>query len=254
MLLYRLLVTALCLLVLSACGHRPPQPRLATPGATGVAGAVTDTSGQPAAGGYVYAYRNPRSGLRGPADFEAAVGADGRYFLELAEGRYYLVARLRRSGADVGAPRPGDAWAMYARNPVEVRAGETSHADFVLKEVTQPRLFKEGSLGSGDTGFSGRIVDGTGQPVSGAVVLAYRNTDFRRMPDFTSAAVGTDGRFTLYIPAPGHFCLVARTRTRGQPTAGEPFGVLADGEAGCRNVEGGEILEVGDIILTPFRN
>ena len=220
---------------------------------SGIAGTVTDRNGVPASGAYVYAYRSARSGLRGPADFEAAVGADGRYLLDLVEGHYHLVARQRPDGGDAGPPRSGDAWALPAQNPVVVVAGQLTSADFVLHTVTQPMLMREGTLTGGDTGFTGVLVDAAGRPLAGAFVLAYPDSDLRRMPEATSPAVGEDGRFTLYVARPGRWCLAARTRTRGQPVAGELYGVLGEGAAGCREVSAGALVEVGPLRLTPYR-
>lgn len=250
----RLALLLLTLCLLSACRFAAPPPSTlpAIPGPTGIAGQVTSKEGLPAAGTAVYAYRSPKGGLRGPADFEAIVNAEGDYFLDLVEGTYHLAARWRRSGSDAGPPRPGDAWAVFGQNPVTVRSGMTSRADLVLRGVTQPMLLREGSLSSGDTGFTGRIVDAGGQPVAGAITLAYRTPDHRRMPDFTAAATGADGRFILYLPLGGRYCLAARTKTRGQPLEGEPYGVLAGGDEGCRSVERGDLLDVGTIILHPY--
>lgn len=248
-----LLLLSFCLL--SAC--RLAAPTLPTvpalPGPTGIAGEVTNKEGSPAVGAVVYAYRTPKGGLRGPADFEAVVDAEGEYFLDLVEGTYHLAARLRQSGSDAGPPRPGDGWAVFGQNPVTVRQGLTSRADLILRDVTQPMLLKEGSLSSGDTGFSGRIVDADGRPVAGAITLAYRTPDHRRIPDFTAAATGEDGRFVLYLPLGGTYCLAARTKTRGQPLAGEPYGVLAGGDEGCRTIARGELRDVGTIVLLPYQ-
>lgn len=230
----------------------PVAPPQASVGPTGIAGTVVDQHGQAAAGGFVYAYRSPRGGMRGPADFEAVVGADGRYFLDVVEGSYHLVARMRQGGADAGPPRAGDAWSIFAANPLVVSAGQTSRADFRLQGVAQPMLLKQGSLTAGDTGFTGRVVDRAGQPVAGAFALAYATADFRRMPDHTSPAVGEDGHFALFVPQGGRFCLAVRTKTRGQPMAGELYGVLGEGAAGCREITSGVILDVGDITVTPY--
>lgn len=247
--LFFCLVSFMLLLGCAAGSVVPPPAE--EPGATGIAGLVTDQDGAPVAGAFVYAYRSARGGLRGPADFEAEVDSEGRYFLDLVEGRYHLVARARQSGADIGPPRPGDAWALFARNPLEVRPQQTSRADFRLQRVTQPMLMREGTLTSGETGFTGTLVDASGAPVAGAFVLAYSSADFHRMPDHTSPAVGEDGRFTLYLPRAGSFCLAARVRTRGQPQAGELYGVL---EGGCRQASQGRLVPVGNIVLRPYRN
>ena len=247
-----------CLILLalaSGCSSLPvpPAPDVKSPVLTGISGTVTDRSGAAAAGAYVYAYRSARGGLRGPADFEAQVGADGRYLLDLVEGSYHLVARQRPDGGDAGPPRSGDAWALPARNPVAVAPGQLTTVDFVLHIVTQPMLMREGTLTSGDTGFTGTLVDAAGRPLAGAFVIAYPDSDLKRMPEATSPAVGEDGRFVLYVDRPGRWCLAARTRTRGQPVAGELYGVLGEGAAGCREVAAGELMEVGPIHLTPYR-
>ena len=219
----------------------------------GVAGKVTDNTNSSATGAYVYAYRNIRSSLRGQADFEAQVGSNGHYFLDLVEGDYYLVARMRQSGADAGPPKPGDAWALPARNPVTVNPAEVTVVNFTLQGVAQPMLMREGTLTSGDTGFSGLLVDSDDKPLPGAFIIAYPNSDFQRMPEATSPSVGDDGRFKLYVERPGQWCLAARTRTRGQPIAGEPYGKLGKADSGCRMAVTGKIIDLGTIRLTPYR-
>lgn len=254
----QLLVFGLLLLLLAGCvagsattlpGPEPP----AASSTTGIAGTVTDRHGSPSAGAYVYAYRSARGGLRGPADFEARVAVDGRYFLDLVEGSYHLVARQRPDGGDSGPPRAGDAWALPPKNPVTVVPGAVAIVDFTLQTVSQPMLMREGTLTSGDTGFRGVLASADGRPLSGAFVIAYPDSDFRHMPEATSPAVGADGRFTLYLDRPGRWCLAARTRTRGQPVAGELYGLLGAGEAACRELSAGTIVDVGTITLTPYR-
>lgn len=252
-------LTALLLLVALLCSctkNRNDELHLATTARidkTGIAGRITDGRGKTAIGAYVYAYRNMRSNLRGPADFEAKGGQDGHYFLDLVEGNYYLVARMRQSGADAGPPKPGDAWALPPGNPVKVLPGEVTVVNFILQGVAQPMLMREGTLTSGDTGFSGLLVDPEGKPLPGAFVIAYPDTDFQRMPEATSPSVGDDGRFHLYVERPGQWCLAARTRTRGQPVAGEPYGKLGEQQSGCRTAEPGQLIDVGTIRLTPYR-
>lgn len=219
----------------------------------GISGRVTDSRGEPAVGAYIYAYRNPRSNLRGPADFEALVGNDSHYFFDLVEGEYYLVARMRRSGADAGPPKVGDAWALPTQNPVTVKSGQVTTIDFVLQGIAQPMLMREGTLSSGDTGFTGTLIDAEGKPLAGAFVIAYPDTDFQHMPEATSPSVGDDGRFHLYVERPGRWCLAARTRTRGQPIAGEPYGKLRDPADGCRDAVSGQLIDIGTIRLHPYR-
>jgi hypothetical protein len=142
---------------------------------------------------------------------------------------------------------------LPVKNPVTVEPGRLTTVDFVLHIVAQPMLMREGTLTSGDTGFTGTLIDAAGRPLAGAFVIAYPDSDLKRMPEATSPAVGEDGRFVLYVDRPGLWCLAARTRTRGQPVAGELYGVLGEGGAGCREVATGQLVEVGPFPLSPYR-
>ena len=222
---------------------------------TGISGRVTGRTGQAVADAWVYAYRNTSSSLRGPADFGAQTDIQGDYFLDMVEGSYYLVARWRQDGGEAGPPRDGDAWAMPEKNPIQVEVGKVSRVNFQLQGVQagQPVLLRSGSITQGKTGFTGRLVDVKGEPLPGAFALAYSDPDFRRMPDFTSAVVGSDGQFQLYLPIGTRYCLAARTRTRGQPVAGEPYGLLDEGDAGCRETVENQLIDVGIIRLSPYQ-
>lgn len=242
---------SLLLLFLAACA---PSVKVETvPFQTGIHGRVTDRSGAPADGAQVYAYRHSRGGMRGPADFAASVSDDGNYFLEVVEGEYFLVARQRRQGGEAGPPRPGDAWSLYPSNPVKVEPGTRSRADFRLQGVTRPALMKEGTLAGGDTGFRGRLVDPQGRAVAGAFMLGYRNRDFQRMPDVVAPAADEEGGFVLHVPSAGKWCLAARSGYRGQPRSGELYGTVGEGEGACREVGKGEIVDLGGVILRPYR-
>jgi hypothetical protein len=255
-LLFHSLTLLLSLALVTACAKQPSSvaTQTALPELTvGITGQVTDGKARPATGAYVYAYRNLRGNLRGPADFEAQVNEKGLYFLDLVEGDYYLVARMRQSGADAGPPKAGDAWALPSQNPVRVEPDKTTVINFILQGIAQPMLMREGTLTSGETGFSGQLVDSDNKPLPGAFVIAYPDSDFQRMPEATSPAVGDDGQFQLFVKRPGQWCLAARTRTRGQPIAGEPYGKLGKEGSGCRKAVTGQIINVGTIRLTPYR-
>lgn len=239
---------------LCGCLSVAPQATTAAPEdlMTGTYGQVAWQNGDPAQRAWIYAYRSAAGNFRGPADYAARSEEDGSYLLDLPPGKWFLVARYRDQRATDGPPKNGDAWAIAAENPVSLREEQTRRVDFSLRQVSQPMLLRGNSLSSGDTGFRGRLVDDKGRPVPGALALAYRDLDFQRMPDLTSAAVAADGRFVLYLPDAGRYCLAARQKTRGQPTRGELYGLLGDGENPCRQARQGEIVDVGDIHLTPY--
>lgn len=235
---------------LCAC-QRPTLP----PGdaVASVYGQVAGSDDTPVAGAFVYAYLSNRNSLRGPADYAARVDADGSYLLELPAGRYYLICRWRASGSTSGPPRSGDAMALPAGNPVTIAGGVRHRVDFSLQTVGQQQSLRQGSLTSGDTGIRGRLIDAEGRPVAGAFVLAYSSPDYRRSPDWTSLPADDSGQFLLYLPGAGRYCLAARTGSRSQPREGEPYGRLGDGDDGCRTLEQGAMLDIGTLVLHPYR-
>lgn len=216
---------------------------------TGVYGRV---AGAAAGAVWVYAYRTRQDGFRGPADFAARVDGGGHYLLDLLPGRWFLVARSRLQDALAGPPQAGDRWAVYPDNPVVLQQREVRQIDLRLQPVAATMLLRGASLGREDTGFHGRLVGPDKTPVVGAVALAYRDQDYRRMPEHSSAAVSDSGSFTLLVAEAGRYCLVARQGKRGQPVQGELYGLLGIGAAGCREVGLREIIDVGEIHLTPY--
>jgi len=237
---------------LTACsGVRGGAPTsLTQPSATGLHGRVLDSDGNPVAAAKVYVYRNPRSGLRGPADFAAESARDGSYALDLVPGSYHLVARLRSQGGESGPPRPGDAWALPAENPVVLSEGEMRRLDFTLRQVGDQRTLAS-VLSAAPFAFSGQALRGDGTPLAGTLVLAYRQPDLHRRPDFAASPADRDGRFTLYLPDPGPWCLVFRQNTRGQLRSGELHTLLGREEGACR-LQARPHQELGAVILTPF--
>jgi len=247
-------VLAVVLLLAGLCGcQRLAQPTGDVSAAASFYGQVADSDGVAVADAFVYAYLNNRNGLRGPADYAARVEVDGSYLLELPPGSYYLICRWRASGSTSGPPRSGDAFALPAGNPVAIAGAARHRVDFILQTVDRQQSLRQGSLTSGDTGIRGRLLDAEGKAVGGAFVLAYTSPDYRHSPDWTSLPADDSGHFVLYLPGAGRYCLAARTGTRSQPREGEPYGRLGDGENGCRVLKPGEILDIGTLVLHPYR-
>lgn len=247
-----IIIAVICGCLLGCFQSPKPLPqRVFEQPETGVYGQVKADS-DPAASIWVYAYRSQLGGFRGPADFAARVDEDGRYLLDLLPGRWFLVARSRQQGPLTGPPQTGDAWEIYQKNPLILQPDETRRVDFQLQQVAPALVFRAGNLSRGETGFSGRLIGPDGQPVVGAIALAYQDQDYRRMPDHSSGAVSADGHFRLYVASPGKYCLVAREGTRGQPRQGELYGLLGAGEAGCRELAKEEMLDIGEIHLRPY--
>lgn len=86
-------------------------------------------------------------------------------------------------------------------------------------------VFQTGVASAEETGtLSGRILDINRQPVAGAEVYLYTNSDIRRPADFISAPSDQDGRYRVLLP-PGEYWAAARLRTNGAQ-----FGPLMPGD------------------------
>lgn len=103
------------------------------------------------------------------------------------------------------------------------------HRFFLLPMFTL--LFWAINTGAGHTAstavsltLEGRILDGTGQPVSGAEVLVYTTPNVRQPAGYISAKSGADGRYSMALP-PGRYWAVAMERK-----SGEKVGPLALGD------------------------
>lgn len=68
--------------------------------------------------------------------------------------------------------------------------------------------------GAGPLLLQGRILDGGGQPVSGAEVYVFNSANVKRPADFISEKSGSDGRYQLTLP-PGRYWSLAIQRQGG---------------------------------------
>lgn len=91
-------------------------------GGTVIAGVVRARSGQPVAGIYASAYRDPM--MTQKPDFIAVTGPDGSYAIDLSEGGEYFIGARNTMG---GPPERGELLGRYAGtddHAVRVRTGE----------------------------------------------------------------------------------------------------------------------------------
>lgn len=248
--------TALLFLFPASCaGPSAVQKAESVPGydAQGVRGQLTYER-RPLKDAYVYAYRTYSTNLLGPADFASdPSAADGSYSLPLVEGQYYLVARKRASGENTGPIAPGDFYTVNPGNPVTVKDGSYSKVDLELRKMTDPMFLQTTAREETKTGIRGIIVDKEGRPVSWVFAMAYRDSNMKRIPDFTSVVTSTDGKFVIYLPEGGTYWLAARKNFRERPVSGEPYGLFQGSADHSVKVPNGRFVENVTITLEPYR-
>jgi hypothetical protein len=115
----------------------------------------------------------------------------------LPHGKYWLVARLKKS-KEYGPLMVGD---RHSGDPeeIEIEPDSEVNMDFVVADLKEAIKMKREAV---DRPFriSGKIIDKKGEPVTGAYAVAYKTKEMSRFPDYLSAWVDTEGRYTLYIP------------------------------------------------------
>jgi len=220
---------------------------------TGVEGRLT-AAGEPVAGAYVYVYTEAESGLMGPSYGEAVkTAADGRFHIELPAGRFYLAARKRGDGGRMGGLAIGDLNGTWAKNPINVTAGEMiSINDFPLQPVdaaVRAERLASGTFKATGTGFAGRVVNQDQRPVAGIYVFAYLDSRMVGKPTYISAPTANDGSFNLFLGSSGTYYIGARSTFGGPLEPGEWVGTW-DGQAdhGAAIVDGNS-RSLGDIIV-----
>lgn len=167
-----------------------------------------------------------RSGMTRIPEFLGRLDSEGRFSLKLAAGKYYI-GMLRRNPAEgPGPPRPGEKYYFATAGPGELRLlaiADRETVDAGRIDGAVPESFAGVEIPASFT-VDGRVLDETGAPLPGAVVLAKQDLNTPR-PEFLSTRTGEDGKFVLTLPAAKSFFLVARETIAGaRPRPGQRVG------------------------------
>jgi hypothetical protein len=162
-------------------------------------GRVIDIVTQPVAGAEVYLYDSKQ--VKRPADFiSQKTKADGSYKLTVPAGVYWAVAILRQAGPSFGPLQVGDKHSGESLI-LNLKNKKMKEMDFTVMDL---RDAVRHSRKRGEELFEirGRILDTHEKPVAMAYVLAdNRSTPATEIPQYLSAWTGTEGKFTMYLPA-----------------------------------------------------
>lgn len=217
------------LVVCGACGvpaafSGEPEPAKAPPG-TGFEGRVV-RDGEVVAGARVYAYKTFADAIaRKPFVASPPTADDGSWKLDLPRGKYYLVAKKRKAGADDGPLAAGDDFSYHGSNPVAVAPGKYTHVGFSLVRSEGEPAYEEGA-DKGSCSLDG-VVTLNGKPAEGVNVLLYVDDqhDFRGMAFSSSPPTRADGRFRFDFLPEADYYVLARKRATGKGA-----GPLTDGD------------------------
>ncbi|WP_157698778.1 right-handed parallel beta-helix repeat-containing protein [Geobacter sp. DSM 9736] len=219
----------------------PPAPAY-VPGETGIEGRLL-FKGEPVQDGYVALYPPGSRTFKGLGVKTVSAGGDGRFRIPVSSGRYVVIGKKMAGGKSNRPLQKGDLYCYYPHNPVEVREGETARIELSCYPkndrdlfVTTPQV-KDNELktvaeqAASGTGIRGRVLDRSGKPVSGMMVLAYRLAapvfQMYHVYHGTEYSAMTDAAGTFFIPIDqdGDYGLVARDVLGDGPHSGETYGL-----------------------------
>lgn len=228
-----------------------------------ISGQIMIKVGEPMSGGFVFFFsettripkslREPAESLRIPEGVFPLDG-DGKFTVEIPEGRYYLgaIKKTRNSQMRMGPPEEGDFFLMgqdAKGNQILYTVTEGKKTDIGL--VSGALLVKKDTFAaSGSTSIAGLVLDDKGKPVEGVLVLAFLEQSMEGRPLFISDRTGKDGKYQLKVYA-GKYYLRARENTSsGPPEKGDLMGVYSATESVA--VKAGEALKDITIFVRKF--
>lgn len=243
---FRLVLTAvLCLLAASLAVAAGPVP-------TGtVSGKFLGEGKAPLANGSVVLFRRGSGPPPAPdrywlvPDYVEALDDDGRFTVTVEEGTYFLAAIKRKDRQEIGPPNSGELFLIAADDKGKpltfdvkgngaVNAGTIGGASPISKET--------GMVRPGSTAIEGRLVDGEGKPVEGAVVFAFTSPEMQGKPLYVSERSDSDGKYLLRVAEGGKYYLRVRSAYGGGvPDEGSIFATLGGDVPAAASVASGEV-------------
>jgi hypothetical protein len=193
---------------------------------------VVHQGGKPVGGAAVQIFLDAARYFRGPGYASAMTDGEGRFTIDLPPGRYYVVARHRKTAARVGPLNVGDLYGYYPDNPVYLEEGVSATLELPLLTVEKEpsEALMEATVGSV---LRGRVTDPGGAPVEGVFACLYTSPEPMGRPAFASEATDGRGRFQIRVTEGGDHWLVAR-RDIGRPLGPDDYVAFYRGTEGHR--------------------
>ncbi|TYO96372.1 hypothetical protein EDC39_11478 [Geothermobacter ehrlichii] len=205
--------------------------------------------GRPLPDATLYVYLDLTSDLKGmgyvmagPSDAEGLVEAS------LPAGTYYLLARKRANGQQVGPLGAGDWIGYWPGNPLRLGEGKVRRLVIPMFRVPEKSV-RQMKLTAGCTLLAGTIRDASGKPVAGVRAVLYSDAQMLNRPDLVSEPTGADGRWQLLLPAGGTYYLGARNTLGGAPGPGDLYGTYNGSDDHSVRLKTGETLRGLQIVV-----
>lgn len=189
-------------------------------------------------------------------DVSKTVDAEGRFKVEIPEGRYYIGAVKRLSGDRLGPPQEGDYIFRSLDEKgkpkeYEMKAGKvldvgtlTGAFQITEKELAERRV---------TTALKGVIVNQEWQAVADAVVIAFTEPYLGKKPLFASNKSDKDGEYILPLTEGTYYLRVRNSFAAGPPEPGQIVGYYGEGTPVPVSVKDCEIIEGIDFQVVVFR-
>lgn len=188
-------------------------------------------------------------------DISENLDEEGRFNVEIPEGRYWIGAIKRLSGDRLGPRQVGDyifrsldeegklkEYCVEAGKILDIgtfsEAFPLAEKDFVKIPIT--------------TGIEGRIVDMGRVPVEDAVVVAFVEPIVGVKPLFVSHKTGKDGKYILPLTEGTYYLRVRNSFAAGPPQPGQIVGYYGDGTPEPLSVKEGQIIKGIDLQVIVF--
>ncbi|GAB4433689.1 MAG: hypothetical protein OHK0040_04390 [bacterium] len=207
---------------------------------------ITGTVYKPIPQAYIYVYKEGMD-MKGPAFTDVVADSNGSFSIQLPPGKYFLVARMRKTGEVAGPLEVGDLKSEVI-GPITVKdTGEMIKTD--IKVFEKKGEAKDIAINTATeekkTVISGYIFDADGKPVQNARVHVYDHVQMSERPKFVSSPTGPDGKYSIALPKGGTYYLAARDKFGGPPKVGDLYGRYDRGtiEPSGISIRDNEVLE-----------
>lgn len=230
-------------------------------GPTGVEGQLT-FKGEPVEGAYVALHNPDSKSFKNLGVKTESADVNGHFRINVPSGKYVVIGKKVASGKSNRPLQKGDLFCYSPSNPIEVFEGKTAIVQLPcypkndrVSFVGTPSV-KKGELktvaeqsANAGAGIRGRVLDSSGLPVTGMMVLAYRlaapvfmmyhvyhGSEYSAMTDAT-------GNFFIPIAQDGDYGVVARNVLGDGPHSGEVYGLYQGNSRHAVSFKAGTIVE-----------